>query len=69
MSQAISPVRGRPYGLAPVCRAVRLARSGVYRHRPPPDTPPRRRGPAGAMDDDALTAAIRAVLARQPVSR
>jgi putative transposase len=67
MSQAISPVSGRPYGLAAVCRAWRLARSGVYRHRaPPPDTPPRRRGPAGTMDDDALTAAIRAVLAASP---
>ena len=41
MSRAISPVSGKPYGLAAVCRVWRLARSGVYRHQaPPPDTPP-----------------------------
>ena len=31
MSRAISPVTGKPYGLAAVCRGWRLARSGVYR--------------------------------------
>src|SRR5258708_9767850 len=69
MSRAVSPVSGKPYGLAAVCRVWRLARSGVYRHPSPPrsDTPPpRRRGPTGAMSDDALTAAIRAVLAASP---
>jgi putative transposase len=67
MSQTASPVSGRPYGLTTVCRVWRMARSGVYRHRaPPPETPPRRRGPAGAMADEALTAAIRAVLAASP---
>ena len=64
MSRAISSVTGKPYGLAAVCRAWRLARSGIYRHQsPPPATPPRRRGPLGAMSDDALTTAIRGVLA------
>ena len=29
MSRTVSPVSGRPYGLAAVCRAWRLARSGV----------------------------------------
>ena len=70
MSRAVSPVSGKPYGVAAVCRVWRLARSGVYRHPSPPrsDTPPpRRRRPTGAMSDDALTAAIRAVLAAQPV--
>jgi transposase InsO family protein len=67
MSRAISPVTGKPYGLAAVCRAWRLARSGIYRHQsPPPATPPRRRGPLGAMSDDALTTAIRGVLAASP---
>ena len=70
MSRAVSPVSGKPYGLAAVCRVWRLARSGVYRHLSPPrsDTlpPARRRGPSGAMSDDALTAAIRAVLAASP---
>ena len=39
MSRVISPVTGKPYGLAAVCRVWRLARSGVYRHlsaAPPP---------------------------------
>jgi HTH-like domain/XFP N-terminal domain len=33
------------------------------RQAPGPETPPRRRGPTGAMSDDALTVKIRAVLA------
>jgi putative transposase len=67
MSRGTSPVSGKPYGLAAVCRVWRLARSGVYRHQaPPPDTPPRRRGPMGAMSDAALTTEIRAVLAASP---
>jgi putative transposase len=71
MSRAVSPASGQPYGLAAVCRVWRLARSGVYRHQSPPrpDTPPpRRRGPMGAMSDDALTAAIRAVLLGWPAA-
>ena len=67
MSRATSPVSGKPYGLATVCRVWRLARSGVYRHQaPPPDTPPSRRGPRGPMSDDDLTTAIRAVLEATP---
>jgi hypothetical protein len=67
MSRVVSPVAGKPYGLAAVCRVWRFARSGVYRHQAPlTDTPPRRRGPIGAMSDEALTAAIRAVLAASP---
>ena len=65
MSRVISPVTGKPYGLAAVCRVWRLARSGVYRHQ---STPParQRRGPLGAMSDDALTTQIRGVLAASP---
>ena len=67
MSRAVSPVSGRPYGLAAVCRAWRLARSTVYRHRAPPrEAPPRRPGPFGPMPDAALVEAIRAVLAASP---
>ena len=67
MSRAVSPVTGKPYGLAAVCRAWRLARAGIYRHQaPPPATLPRRHGPLGAMSDDALTAAIRGILAVSP---
>ena len=49
MSRAISPVTGKPYGLAPVCRVWRLARSGVYRHREPPRPTPAATG-AGRAD-------------------
>jgi len=67
MSRVISPVTGKPYGMAAVCRVWRLARSGVYRHlstSPPPIA--QRRGPLGAMSDEALTTAIRGVLATSP---
>ncbi len=68
MSAVSSPVSGKPYGLAAVCRVWRAARSGVYRHRtPPPATPPRRRDrTGGALPDAALTEAVRAVLAASP---
>ena len=68
MSRAVSPVSRKPYGLAVVCRAWRLARSGVYRHRAPASSsPPRLRpGPVGPMPDADLVAAIRAVLAASP---
>jgi putative transposase len=49
MSQIVSPVSGRRYGLATVCRVWRMARSGVYRHLAPARaTPPRQRRPIGA---------------------
>jgi hypothetical protein len=67
MSRVISPVTGKPYGLAAVCRVWQLARSGVY--RPLSAAPPlaaQRRGPLGAMSDEALTTAIRGVLAASP---
>src|SRR5204862_307761 len=63
MSRVISPVSGKPYGLAAVCRAWRLARSGVYRHQRTM-LQPQRRGPLGAMSDDGLTAAIQGVRQR-----
>ena len=67
MSRAVSPVSGRPYGLAVVCRVWRLARSTVYRHREPPRAAvPRRPGPVGPMPDAELLEAIRAVLAASP---
>jgi putative transposase len=67
MSRIISPVTGKPYGMAAVCRVWRLARSGVYRHLSAPVPPPaQRRGPLGAMSDEALTTAIQGVLAASP---
>jgi putative transposase len=65
MSRALSPVTGKPYGLAAVCRVWQLARSGVYRHLSAP-LQAQRRGPPGAMSDEALTTAIRGVLSASP---
>ncbi len=67
MSRKVSPVTGRPYGLAVVCRIWGSARSTVYRHREPPRAvAPRRPGPVGPMPDGELADAIRAVLAAGP---
>ena len=68
MSRAVSPVSGKPYGRAVVCRVWGLARSTVYRALAPPRaaTPRRRPGPVGPMPDAELVAAIRAVLAASP---
>jgi putative transposase len=67
MSRLISPVTGKPYGLAAVCRVWQLARSGVYRHlSASPPIAVQRRGPLGSMSDEALAAAIRGVLAASP---
>jgi putative transposase len=67
MSRTASPVIGKPYGLAVVCRAWGLARSTVYRHREPPRAALRQRpGPVGPMPDAELADAIRAVLAASP---
>jgi putative transposase len=64
VSRTVSPLSGRPCGLAVACRAWGLARSTVCRHRAPASsTPPGRPGPAGPMPDAGLVVAIRAVLA------
>jgi putative transposase len=67
MSRTVSPVSGKAYGLAVICRVWNLARSTVYRQRAPrPSTPPRRPGPLGPMPDADLLQAIRAILAASP---
>ena len=67
MSGAVSPVTGRTYGLAAVCRVWRMPRATIYRHRAPPRLePPPRPGPGGPMPDAPLLDAIRAVLADSP---
>ena len=48
MSRVISPVTGKPYGLAAVCRVWRLSRSGVY-----PTGQRRRRGSDATARRDA----------------
>jgi hypothetical protein len=68
LSRAVSPVSGKPYGRAAVCRVWGLARSTVYRALAPPRAaaPRRRPGPVGPMPDAELVDAIRAVLAASP---
>lgn len=67
MSRRVSPVSSKPYGLAVICRVWRIARSGIYRHRAAHSaSPSQRRGPVGALSDEALIAAIRAVIAASP---
>jgi putative transposase len=67
MSRTVSPVAGKAYGLARVCRVWDMARATVYRHRQASHgKPPRRPGPNGPMADAALVAAIRTVLAGSP---
>jgi transposase InsO family protein len=64
MSQAVSPVTGRAYGLARVARVWRRSRATVYRHRAVSAATaalrPARRGPVGACSDAALVEHIRA---------
>ncbi len=67
MSRTISPLSGKPYGLALVCRTWRVPRATVYRHRVPQQaSAPQRSGPVGPMADAALLEHIRAVLAASP---
>lgn len=62
MSQATSPSANRPYGIQRVCRAWRMARATVQRHKSLASSEPAKRGPKGFMSDDALLGEIRAVL-------
>ena len=64
MSQAVSPITGRSYGLARVARVWRLARATLYRHRASDGAAapsrPARPGPVGACSDAELVDHIRA---------
>ena len=66
MSQAMSPSAKKPYGILRVCRAWRLARATVQRHKALADDAPRipaKRGPKTFLSDEQILAEIRAVLA------
>ncbi len=66
MSQAMSPSAKRTYGIQRVCRAWRLARATVQRHKAQACAEPRilaKRGPKTILSDDAILTEIRAVLA------
>src|SRR4051794_7168521 len=64
MSQAVSLLTGRTYGLARVARVWQLSRATVYRHRATAAAAapagPVRRGPVGACSDTVLLEHIRA---------
>jgi len=68
MSRTASPSAGVPYGLARVCRLWGVPRSTVYHRRRSALAPiePRRRGPVGPCEDDALVERIRGVLEASP---
>jgi len=71
MNTAISPVTSRPYGVKRVCAAWDVPRSSFYHHRQqerPPALSRGRRGPKPAISDERLLAAIRADLARSPLT-
>jgi putative transposase len=64
MSRQVSPSTNRPYGVLRVTRLWGTSRATVYRDRRSDAPRPRRRpGPVGPMPDQALLAAIRALLA------
>lgn len=71
MSQTTSATTGRRYGLERVCRTWEKSRSAFYARRARVERSasaerPRRRGPAPALSDAQLLAAIRSDLARSP---
>jgi len=62
----MSPSAKKPYGILRVCRAWRLSRATVQRHKAQTDAAPRipaKRGPKTFLSDDELLAGIRSVLA------
>ncbi|MHB1400364.1 MAG: IS3 family transposase [Trichloromonadaceae bacterium] len=67
MSQTISPVVGRPYGVQRVCAVWGQARSSFYHaSRPGPQAIPKRRGPRPLIGDEDLLALIRNDLVTSP---
>ena len=59
----------KPYGIQRVCRAWKLCRATVQRHKAAGDTPaptPGKRGPRTSLDDETLLQAVRTVLAASP---
>ena len=64
MSQAVSPITGRSYGLARAARVWRLTRATLHRHRASDGAAapsrPARPGPVGACSDAELVDHIRA---------
>lgn len=68
MSRQVSPSSEKPYGVERTARVLGVPRSTVYARRKAAarTEPSAKRGPRTALADDALLAAIRAVLAETP---
>lgn len=66
MSRACSISTRRCYGLARVCRVWGVSRATAHRHRLAQVATPRRRGPEGAMGDEALGSEIKALIEASP---
>jgi putative transposase len=67
MSRVVSPSMKRAYGVLRVTQVWGRSRATLYRHRRCAEPRPRRRrGPLGAMPDEALVEAIRRLLAASP---
>ena len=55
MSQAVSPARGKSYGVQRACAVLYFARSSFYlRQAAPMDTPHRKRGPKPKRSNEEL---------------
>jgi putative transposase len=67
MSRGVSPSMKWVYGVQRVTQVWGRSRATLYRHRRCDEPRPRcRRGPLGAMPDEALVEAIRKLLAASP---
>ena len=66
MSRMVSPSTNRRYGILRLTRLWRTSRATLYRRRSQDLRPRCRPGPVGPMSDEALTAAIRRLLAASP---
>lgn len=69
VSRATSPSAKKPYGIQRVCRTWKLSRATVQRCKAAAGAPapaPGKRGPRTTLDDQALLAGIRGVLAASP---
>lgn len=69
MSSTFSISVRRSYGVSRVCRIWGVSRASFYRHTAPHAEPAnnhRRRGPVGAMADEALVVEIRQIIVNSP---
>lgn len=66
MSQAISPVTEKLYGLKRVCAVWGISRASIYRKMRKLDKPPRKRGPKPIVEESALLEHIKGDIQKSP---